>query len=132
MRISDWSSECALPISTPEPANAANIDVADWQVDPNRWSLSFAQGPHVQLSMAEMLILQYLIGAAGQVASRDQLLRMLGHHGIRVYSRNLDAMISRLRKKTERRAEEQKSELQSLMRISYAVFELQTTNNNHP
>src|SRR3546814_18800482 len=102
MRISDWSSECALPISTPEPANAANIDVADWQVDPNRWSLSFAQGPRVQLSMTEMLILQYLIGAAGQVASRDQLLRMLGHHGIRVYSRNLDAMISRLRKKTER------------------------------
>src|SRR3546814_1622580 len=52
--------------------------------------------------MTEMLILQYLIGAAGQVASRDQLLRMLGHHGIRVYSRNLDAMISRMRKKTER------------------------------
>src|SRR3546814_16602862 len=52
--------------------------------------------------MTEMLILQYLIGAAGQVASRDQLLRMPGHHGIRVYRRNLDAMISRLRKKTER------------------------------
>src|SRR3546814_17285458 len=60
------------PAATPEPANAANIDVADWQFDPNRWSLSFAQGPRVPLSMTEMLILQYLIGAAGQVASRDQ------------------------------------------------------------
>src|SRR3546814_10212372 len=90
------------PAATPEPANAANIDVADWQFDPNRWSLSFAQGPRVQLSMTEMLILQYLIGAAGQVASRDQLLRMLGHHGIRVY-----------------RSEEHTSELQSLMRNSY-------------
>src|SRR3546814_14267496 len=88
--------------ATPEPANAANIDVADWQFDPNRWSLSFAQGPRVQLSMTEMLILQYLIGAAGQVASRDQLLRMLGPPGIRVYSRNLAAMISRLPKTTER------------------------------
>src|SRR3546814_7158364 len=32
------------PAATPEPANAANIDVADWQFDPKRRSLSFAQG----------------------------------------------------------------------------------------
>src|SRR3546814_15733211 len=56
------------PAATPEPANAANIDVADWQLDPNRWSLSFAHGQQVQLSIAALMILKYLIGDAGKVA----------------------------------------------------------------
>src|SRR3546814_19628541 len=104
--------------ATPEPANAANIDVADWQFDPNRWSLSFAQGPRVQLSMTEMLILQYLIGAAGQVASRDQLLRLLGHHVIRVSRRNLYAMLSRLPKQTEPLTGQRMAGLLLMFRVS--------------
>src|SRR3546814_20859271 len=60
------------PAATPEPANAANIDVAAWQFDPNRWSMSFAQGPHVKPSMAIIVSLQYLLATPRPVTSPQQ------------------------------------------------------------
>ena len=100
----------ALPVSTVPsvvpamPPTSANLAVADcvWRFDAARWTLSLPERPPVRLSMAEKIVLEQLLGRAGQVASRDKLVELLSRQHIRVYSRNLDALISRLRRKAER------------------------------
>ncbi|MGQ0701044.1 MAG: response regulator transcription factor [Panacagrimonas sp.] len=81
-----------------EPATTAGV----WRFDPVRWTLAAPSGHAVQLSMAEYVVVNQLLGRAGQAVSRDRLRDVLGSHQVRVYSRNLDAMMSRLRRILER------------------------------
>src|SRR3546814_4120586 len=100
MRISDWSSECALPITGRRDERPS--DLRDRLLSPRHHS---DRGrPVSRLESHEGNPPQYGRGALGQSARqkgacRDQL--RIGDHP---------------------RSEEHTSELQSLMRISYAVF----------
>lgn len=87
----------SLPVQARPSAPAAS-----WRFDAAGWTLTGPGGGAVRLSMSEHLVMHHLVTRAGQVASREELLEALAKHHIRIYSRNLDAMISRLRKKIER------------------------------
>src|SRR3546814_8172131 len=108
MRISDWSQTCALPIS---PINAhllhlhAGIDV---QAEP---------GAHLLLTGGEARLIDAVAAELGvEVGGMDTPISIDPESG---------------RPWRERRSEEHTSELQSLMRISYAVFCLKKKKNKH-
>src|SRR3546814_2685994 len=107
MRISDWSSTCALPISTfaaIELQDATNFDMLKGAtfigvISLLAWGLGYFGQPHI---LARFM-------AADSVKS-----------------------IPAARRISMTRSEEHTSELQSLMRISYAVFCLKKKQtNNH-
>lgn len=80
----------------------AGPDPAAWSFDAARWRLVAPTGRGASLSMAEHLILGCLLQNIGEAVSRDTLLTALRGRRISVYSRNLDMIVSRLRKKVER------------------------------
>src|SRR3546814_6531756 len=102
--------------------------------DAARGSITTPTGAIVTLSLAEYTVIAALLARPGDAVSRDDLLTALDRRDVRVYSRNLDMIVSRLRRKVARagvdRSEEHTSELQSLMRISYAVFCLKKKKTN--
>lgn len=92
-----------LPPTLASAVNAPTmLDVRHnaWTLDVRAWVLRGPNNQAAQLSMAEQLVLQTLFEQAGEVVSRDHLTALLSSHQVRVYSRNLDAMISRLRRKS--------------------------------
>src|SRR3546814_2190686 len=123
MRISDWSSECALPISIVADAEAGFGGV---------------------LNAFELMKNMITAGAAG-VHFEDQLaaVKKCGHMGGKVLVPTSEACekLTAARFASDvmgvptivlaRRSEEHTSELQSLMRISYAVFCLKKKNTHH-
>ena len=90
-----------------------------WTLDARRWTLNSPSGQTVQLSMAEQLVLGHLFEHAGEVVSREHLTQLLDSHQIRVYSRNLDAMISRLRRKSRQINQQQSLMIRSARNIGY-------------
>src|SRR3546814_8345197 len=106
MRISDWSSTCALPISATASACACSAAHCGRRV-------SAAPPSFSDLSMA-----------AGS-ARAGQRLRLVGdalHQLVPGLDEGLRALALQLRGQCVDRSEKHTSELQSLMRISYAVF----------
>src|SRR3546814_8096701 len=83
-------------------------------------------GKSVTLTVTEFLILETLAQRPGIVKTRNQLMDAAYHDDIYVDDRTIDSHIKRIRRKFRQfdpeRSEEHTSELQSLMRISYAVF----------
>jgi DNA-binding response OmpR family regulator len=73
-----------------------------WTFDAARWTLAAPEGGAVPLSRAEHLLLGCLLGHIGEVVTRDELLDVLDRRDVRVYSRNVDMIISRLRRKVAR------------------------------
>ncbi|MGQ0621086.1 MAG: helix-turn-helix domain-containing protein [Panacagrimonas sp.] len=92
--------------------------VAVWRFDPVRWTLTTPSGYDMQLSMAECVVIDQLLGRAGLATSREHLRAALDRHHIRLYSRNLDSLISRLRRKVERTGRE-KLPIQAARNIGY-------------
>lgn len=74
-----------------------------WRFDCTAWALTAPSGRTLRVSQAEHQILQCLIASAGQVVPRQQVLAALGSEYVEVYNRNLDMMISRLRRKVRDR-----------------------------
>src|SRR3546814_5459445 len=119
MRISDWSSACARPIYREGEIEGC---VAMRQVTHEICEMKRlyvrpqAQGRHLGRALAERLI---------------EEARTVGYSEMRL---DVQAKFVPARKLYETRSEEHTSELQSLMRISYAVFCLKkkkTNNNKH-
>src|SRR3546814_8663457 len=88
-------------------------------------SHSFSKGSHSSSA----------ISAKRRVHSARYFATWRGHgsdvRALRVYAAWANCSPKRLRYSVGLRSEEHTSELQSLMRISYAVFCLQTQHNNH-
>ncbi len=94
-------------MSAVEPASKASHLVASfWQLDMAHWTLICPDGQKTSLSFPEYQVLHRLTASPGQVVGRDDLLALLGHGGTRVYGRNLDMMMSRLRRKVLKTCEE--------------------------
>lgn len=70
-----------------------------WVFDATRWTLTAPGGRAVSLSLAEHQVLNGLFKRTGEVISRRQLLAGLDRGHLRACSRNLDMIISRLRRK---------------------------------
>src|SRR3546814_3432422 len=106
MRISDWSSDVALPISGKGFADFKQVltDVAVAHLGP----------------MGEEM--KRMVNDPGYV---DSVLRDGAERAQAIAAPILAEVYDIVR------SEEHKSELQSLMRISYAVFFLKTTNTTH-
>jgi two-component system OmpR family response regulator len=89
----------AEPTSTSEEMVESRAGL--WRVDTTHWKLISPEGRGAQLSFPEYQILQHLAQSPGQVAPRDDLLALLNRNGTRLYGRNLDMMMSRLRRKIQ-------------------------------
>lgn len=70
-------------------------------LDLDRRRLIAPDGFPVSLTIAEFDLLAALVGAAGRVLSRDQLLDLTHRAGGEVYDRTVDVLILRLRRKIE-------------------------------
>src|SRR3546814_11196784 len=73
-----------------------------WMFDAARWSITTPTGAIVTLSLAEYTVIAALLARPGDAVSRDDLLTALDRRDVRVYSRNLDLIVSRLRRKVAR------------------------------
>src|SRR3546814_9691623 len=111
MRISDWSSD------------VCSSDLL------RHLAISRADRRRVVILIGDDF---YYRGAADRCRKslRRPILRQSGA-GIGVGVAIVDALVDRLHA-LQRRSEEHTSELQSLMRISYAVFRLKTNHNTRP
>src|SRR3546814_7319258 len=112
MRISDWSSDvCSSDLST---------DV--WLYSADRWGVDQADDyvgqieDNLRKAAAGLRIAQPI----------DELWKIRSGHHLCLFAKEADDVIWVIRILHERRSEEHTSELQSLMRISYAVFCLTT------
>lgn len=90
-----------VPEAVSQPAEGFASRGGIWQVDTMHWSLVSPEGRRAQLSFPEYQILHRLAQSPGKVASRDELLTVLNRNGTRLYGRNLDMMMSRLRRKIQ-------------------------------
>jgi two-component system OmpR family response regulator len=80
----------------PEPVSQER-----WQLDTTQWLLIAPNGRSAKLTMAEVRLTGCLIGRAGDVVTREELLAALGRPNLEAYSRNLDVTVSRLRRRVE-------------------------------
>src|SRR3546814_4822427 len=114
MRISDWSQTCALPIWEPQALLARDQCGRYRGLDGGR-----VVGDTVTHG-AKVLDVRVVVEPRGQGARAESDLRCIGSgqvgHGW-------------IPRRSSGRSEEHTSELQSLMRISYAVFCLKKKNN---
>jgi len=72
-----------------------------WRYDMSAWRLTTPDGVEIALSLAEYLLLGRLLEAPGEVVSRDELVEAMTRRKARIYSRHLDMVVSRLRRKVE-------------------------------
>src|SRR3546814_1335159 len=113
MRISDWSSDvCSSDLSMNKSGAAAGADGAD----------GAANIPTITVMTPGMQSVQTVISANGSIAARREMpVGVVGEGG----------EVVRVLVEPGQRSEEHTSELQSLMRISYAVFCLKKKTKNN-
>src|SRR3546814_1672134 len=125
MRISDWSSDvCSSDLPAPRLVwNAsASAPTGFWRIDPG-----------ARIDRGDMVLVR-TPDSVRQLAARRHYLpanvpllkRVVARDGSKVCALGsaifIDGRLSATRKEVDRRSEEHTAELQSLMRISYAVF----------
>lgn len=76
--------------------------VAGWRLDPASWRLTAPNETTVQLTATEFACLSRLSECRGSPVSRGDLIAALDRPSMRYNDRNLDALISRLRRKVDR------------------------------
>jgi len=81
-------------------AGVARLVFEDMEIDPDKRSV-LLYGQPVELTSTEFDLLYLLAKEPGKVLSRDDILNQLRGHDAELYSRAVDIVISRLRKKLE-------------------------------
>jgi len=84
-----------------ETALAPVLKIKDCKIDLFGHTFVDANGREVHLTRAETALLVGFVGNPCRVLSRDQLRRAVVGHGAQPYDRNVDMLISRLRRKIE-------------------------------
>jgi len=84
---------------TSDPRNC--ILFSGWELDLPHHKLSAPDGADVPLTMAEFQLLRILLEAPGQPVGRDKLSLKIFNKELRENSRNIDALVRRLRQKLE-------------------------------
>lgn len=90
------------PANAPAAPPGADAAPGAWICDAARWTLTAPDGQALSLTLAEHQLFLCLLGRCGQVVERKELLEALGRRNLKVASRNLDMIVSRLRRKVER------------------------------
>jgi OmpR family response regulator RpaB len=86
--------------SSPAPDPQHELRFEGLSIDPARRSVN-RQGESVELTGTEFELLHMLASDSGRVFSRDDILNHLRGHEADLYSRAVDIVVSRLRKKLE-------------------------------
>ena len=84
-----------------ETALAPVLKIKDCKVDLSGHTFVTANGREVHLTRAETALLAGFVSNPCRVLSRDQLRRAVVGHGAQPYDRNIDMLISRVRRKIE-------------------------------
>ncbi len=71
----------------------------DWRLEDNNWCLTSPCGTRVQLTATEFACIAKLMTARGNAIPRQDLIAALDRPSMRYNERNLDGLISRLRRK---------------------------------
>lgn len=85
----------------PEPAPAAP-DAEEWVLDTQHWQLKAPGGAAMPLTSAEKYLLECLMAAPGQPATRAALMPPRSQPDADAEGRGLDVLVFRLRRKVER------------------------------
>src|SRR3546814_4790351 len=126
MRISDWSSDVCS-------SDLAALAVAEADVEDDSAGGHPARGDRPRRPMADGVHHQFGRAFAGILAVRVEHGEALGGDGIAPQGVGLGHLHGGASESAQRqRSEEHTSELQSLMRISYAVFCLKKKMKQHP
>jgi two-component system, OmpR family, response regulator len=80
------------------------VALLGWQLDAAAGTISTPSGLSIGISYQEVMFLQCVLGAAGQVVSRARILSELAKPDTLTNLRNLDTCVSRLRRKILQRA----------------------------
>ena len=88
------SAEVA-PVVEESPATAS------WTIAQGGWALRNPQGRELSISDTERRFLQIMVAAAGQLVERETLIAAFAADDVNYDPHRLDAVISRLRKRTE-------------------------------
>lgn len=81
--------------------NKSLVSFSGWTLDLPHHKLAAPDGSDVPLTMAEFQLLRILLEAPGQPVGRDELSLMIFNKELRENSRNIDALVRRLRQKLE-------------------------------
>src|SRR3546814_8845046 len=126
MRISDWSSDvCSSDLRTPVPLQAVIFDLDGVLTDTARVHyVAWKQ-------LADSLDIEFNETINRRLKGVDRMgsLDILLERSARTFSAQEKLALCERKNASYRRSEEHTSELQSLMRISYAVFCLKKKNN---
>ncbi len=87
-------------ISTSEGLKA-NVTFSGWSLDLPHHKLAAPNGSDVPLTMAEFQLLRVLLENPGQPVGRDKLSLKIFNKELKENSRNIDALVRRLRQKLE-------------------------------
>src|SRR3546814_1596671 len=117
MRISDWSSDVCSSDLVPGPRRFRTRSIDD-------------EDDHVGGQQAAQRVEQILLGNKDARATVIEDIGDLGRREMPVYRHGISADMLGAEHRLDKRSEEHTSELQSLMRISYAVFCLKTKQEN--
>lgn len=81
-------------------ANALALPLeTDWRLEKTSWCLTSPTGGRVQLTATEFACIAKLMAVRGNAISRNDLITALDRPSMRYNERNLDGLISRLRRK---------------------------------
>lgn len=84
------------------PLRAGPAPGGAWVFDAMRWTLVAPEGHTVSVTLAEHAVLNNLLTRVGEVVTRTELLATLVHAAVGAGGRNVDMIISRLRRKVGR------------------------------
>lgn len=98
-------------------ARSSRLD-NDWKLDRRAVQLVAPDGARIDLSAADVAVLECFVAANGETVSRDALRHQLGRDGGRVAADGLNATVYRLRRRVAR-ATQQPFPLQSKSRVGY-------------
>lgn len=76
-------------------------DAETWRLDHSGWALRSPQGRELAITDSERRFLEIMVAAAGQVVERETLINAFAADNNDYDPHRLDAVISRLRKRTE-------------------------------
>lgn len=79
----------------------ALVSFSGWALDLPHHKLAAPDGSDVPLTMAEFQLLRILLESPGQPVGRDKLSQQIFNKELRENSRNIDALVRRLRQKLE-------------------------------
>jgi DNA-binding response OmpR family regulator len=118
------------PVVVTSGAPRAAGTLSSWRFDVTAWTLTAPNGRSVVVSMLECRLLDRLLQKPGAVVSRGQMLTELERRGLSFVSRNLDMIVSRLRKKVAKACGEPLP-VRSARGVGYVFAGLCQTVNTH-